>query len=78
MPDPHVREIGRVEDMDGYPLAVSIDYDTVAIGHPLGSNGSAWRLTSSQAEEFAQLFVSACWQAGQQAWRAPEEVTGGG
>ena len=70
MGDPSVRTIGCVKDEDGYPVSVGVNYDTVTIG--------VCRLNQAQQEEFARLFVSACWQAGQQAWRAPEEVTGGG
>jgi hypothetical protein len=53
------RLIGRVEDMDGWAFDVAVDHDTVAIGR--------YRLTQAQAEEFARLFISAVWQAGQQA-----------
>lgn len=66
MTDPHVRVTGQVEDMDGYPLAVGVDYDTVTIGHRAIVPGGPWRLTSHQAEEFAQLFVAACWEAAAQ------------
>lgn len=58
MPDPNVRDIGMVEDIDGTPLEVGVDYDTVVIG--------SRRLTQAQAEEFGHLFVSACWQAARQ------------
>jgi predicted alpha/beta-hydrolase family hydrolase len=55
MPDPFVRELGRVEDIDGAALAVGVDYDTVSIG--------GHRLASAQLEEFARLFTAAHWQA---------------
>ena len=61
MGDAYVREVGSVEDVDGVPLAVGVDYGTVTIGGP-GSRW-AWRLDSRQAETFAQLFTAACWQA---------------
>jgi hypothetical protein len=64
MSDPHVREIGRIEDMDGNVLTVGVDYDAVTIGWPTGPE---WRIESSQADEFAALYVSACWQAAAQA-----------
>jgi hypothetical protein len=55
MADPFVRELGRVEDIDGAALAVGVDYDTVSIG--------GHRLASAQLEEFARLFIAAHWQA---------------
>jgi hypothetical protein len=61
--DPYVRLLGQVEDADGYLLAIGVDGGTVTVGHPAGSEGSAWRLTCAQAEEFARLFVAASWQA---------------
>ena len=63
MGDPHVRAVGEVEDAGTHPLAVGVDYDTVTLGW---RGGVVWRLSSSAAEEFAQLFVSACWQAARQ------------
>jgi len=70
MADQYVREVGRVKDMDDMPLDVGVDYDSVTLGWP----GRQRRLTSAQAEEFAQLFVSACWQAGVQARQMAEET----
>ncbi|HXJ25031.1 MAG TPA: hypothetical protein VNH17_05005 [Streptosporangiaceae bacterium] len=55
MSDPHVRELGRVESLDGPRLYVGVDYDSVVV--------ESYRLTRAQAEEFAQLFISACWEA---------------
>ena len=69
MADPHVRELGTVEDLDGVRLVVDVDYDTVVLSScavPGAIPRASWRLTSAQAEEFAQLFVSACWQAARQ------------
>jgi len=65
MSDPYVREVGRIEDMDGTVLVVGIDRNTVTIGLP-GDAIPDWQLESSQAEEFARLFVRACWEAGAQ------------
>jgi hypothetical protein len=65
MPDPYVRILGEVTDMDGLRLGVGVDYDTVTIGRH--------QLTQAQAEEFARVFVSAVWQAGQQKARMDEE-----
>ena len=65
MPNPFVREIGRVTDLDGIPVTVGVDYDTVTI---MGA-----KLTASVAEKFAHLFVAAAWQAGRvqgAAWAA--------
>ena len=58
MANPYVREVGKLADMDGRLLPVGIDYYAVTIGN--------YRLTSGLAEEFARLFMSACWMAGQQ------------
>jgi hypothetical protein len=66
MSDKYVRVVGQVEDMEGIPLVIGVDYHTVTFGLP-GDAVPEWRLESSQAEEFAQLFVSACWQAARQA-----------
>ena len=56
MPDPYVRELGRVQDIDGIPVTVGVDYDCVTI--------SGARLTTGTCEEFARLLVAAAWQAG--------------
>ncbi len=66
MADPYVRCLGAVEDIDGLAISVGVDYDAVTVG--------LWRLTSGQAEEFAQLFVSACWEAGTNIRRMSEEA----
>ena len=59
MADPMVRAVGRIEPEENEcALVVGVDYDTVTIWA-----GSARRLTSAQAEEFARLFVAACWEA---------------
>ena len=75
MADPYVRETGRTEDMDGIALAVGVDYDAVSLGHG-HHTGPVWRLTQAQAEEFAHLFVAACWEAGQNARRMAEAGDG--
>ena len=70
MSDPSVRELGYVKDIDDTAVTIGVDYDAVTIGNYL----YAYRLDLGQAEEFARLFVSACWQAGQNARRMGEEV----
>lgn len=55
MSDPYVRELGRVRTIDGWEVTVGVDYDAVRVGHN--------RLSREAAEEFAQLFVAACWEA---------------
>jgi hypothetical protein len=59
MSGPCAREIGRVEDMDGRLIVVSADHDRVVLGGP----GASLVLTCAVAEEFAALFVAACWEA---------------
>lgn len=62
MSNPMVREVGRIEDIDGSKLVVGVDLDSVTIGY--ADDMEPIRLTFMAAGEFAQLFVSACWQAG--------------
>lgn len=73
MSNPYVREVGAVQDMDGQHLKMGVDYDSVTIGLP---GILLFRFTQAQAEEFAQLFVSAVWQAGQQKARMDGEAGG--
>ena len=63
MADQWVSWVGHVEDIDGVPLGIGVDYDCVTIG--------GCRFSLSECDQFAQLFVRACWQASaQQAERA--------
>jgi hypothetical protein len=66
MPDPYVREVGSVTDMDDRPVKVGVDHDTVTIDDHA--------LTRDQAEEFAHLFAAACWDAGENSGRMREET----
>jgi len=56
MPDPFVREIGRVTDLDGIPVTVGIDYDTVTI--------SGCKLSRVKLPDFIRLVFEAAWDAG--------------
>ena len=59
MIDPNVREVGRLTDLDGSDIVFTVDHGHVVVDYgPL--------LTQAQAEEFAQLFVRACWEAARQ------------
>jgi len=58
--DANVRVLGEVDDIDGRIIKVGVDYDTVSVAFA----GFEVRLGSAAAEEFAQLFVRACWRAG--------------
>jgi hypothetical protein len=69
MADPYVRETGAVLTVDGN-VRLGVDYDTVS----LLVAGQLVRLTADQQEEFAQLFVGAVWQAGQQKARMDGEA----
>lgn len=71
MADPYVRNLGYVVDIDGLRLLVGVNYDAVTLGF---TGEAQWSLTQDQAEEFAQLYVSACWQAGQNARRMAGEA----
>ena len=64
MSDPHVREIGRVADELGVSVRIGVHHDTVSVG--MGHSAQLAYLTAAQAEEFAQLFVRACWLAARQ------------
>jgi hypothetical protein len=57
MPDPFVRQLGDVTDIDGIPVTVGVDYDCVVI------DARDARLTGAALEEFARLFIAAHWQA---------------
>ena len=53
--DPRVRIIGHVADIDGRPVPVGVDFDTVSIaGH---------RLTRAEFEELQRLLGAASWEA---------------
>jgi hypothetical protein len=55
-----VRTLGHVTDIDGAQVLVGVDYDSVTIG----AGGRKVMLARTQCEEFGQLFIAACWEAG--------------
>lgn len=64
MCDPYVRVVGELTDScSDEAIVVGIDHDAVTI--QLGE-WPAIMLTSAQAEDFAQLFIKACWEAAAQ------------
>ena len=69
MSNPYVRPVGGVTDLDGRPVKVGVDYDSVSIDAP-----RFFRLGADQAQEFARLYVTACWEAGQNKHRMDEEA----
>jgi hypothetical protein len=69
--DPYVREVGRLAGVDGSTVTVGVNYDSVSIG---AGRGLVAQLTRTQAEEFAHLFVAACWEAGENARHMAAEV----
>ena len=69
MGDPYVRVLGSVTDMDGSIVHVGVNYDTVSVSNAVDSV-----FTREAAEEFARLFVAACWQAGANKRRMDDEV----
>jgi hypothetical protein len=73
MSDPRVRRTGEVYDIGDRAVIVGVDHDTVSIQ----VGGMQACLTSSQAEEFAQLFVAACWEAATQAGELAAGLTAG-
>ena len=71
----YIREAGRLDDYHERPLVVTVDYDTVIIGATAMDPG--FRLSVTEAEEFAGIFVAACWQAGRNAERMAMEASDG-
>ena len=61
-----MREIGRLEDGQGREIVVGADRGRVTLRTLHTRTDGAVELTSDRAEEFAQMFVSACWEAGRQ------------
>jgi hypothetical protein len=59
MPDPYVRRVGEVSDIDERPVIVGVDYDAVSI--VIG--GMEARLDGAAAADFAELFIRACQEA---------------
>jgi hypothetical protein len=57
----HGNVLGRVDDADGFAVSVGVYNGTVTVGDEF-----PYRFTQAQAEEFAQLFVRACWEAARQ------------
>jgi hypothetical protein len=76
--DPHAREIGRVEDDRGRVVIVGVDHDTVTLRTLHTRTSGAVTLSSYRAEEFGQLLVSACWQAGWHQGHASGQVAAEG
>ena len=77
MSDPYVRETGHMETSDGFTLSVGVDYDHVVICVGTWCPADGVALNSERAEEFAQLFVAAVRQAGQQKARMDAEAGNG-
>lgn len=67
MPDPFVREIGRLEDIDGKGGIIVVDYDAVSV--------FGWRFNFGQCEEL-QALISEAYEAAAANWekmRAADE-----
>lgn len=69
MADPYVRVLGEVTDLDDVRVGIGVDFDSITVGQ--------LRFGIDQAEELAQLFVSAVWQAGQSKARMDGEASHG-
>jgi hypothetical protein len=70
--NPYARTVGTVQDMHGRDLQVKVDHDAVVIG----AHYTEFPLTRAACEEFAQLFVAACWEAGANAELTRQEEAG--
>lgn len=69
-----VREIGRVEDGHGRIIVVGVDYGKVTLRTLHTRTHGAVTLDAARSEEFMQLYVRACWEAGADSERyAPDE-----
>jgi hypothetical protein len=65
-PLPGVRVIGHVEDLDGYRGTIGVVGNMVTVAASPSPVAPVLRLSRDQAEEFARLFVRACWEAAAQ------------
>ena len=65
MGDPLVREIGRVEDIDGEVVIVGIGHGMVTLCRP-DCAVPQWELPVETADELAAMLITACWQAASQ------------
>lgn len=72
MADSYVRSLGRAETIDGN-VGVGVDYDSVSLEY----GRDLIRMTRAQAEQFARLFVAACWEAGVNAAQMAAEARDG-
>ena len=61
--DPFVREVGRIMDDAGREIILGVDYGTVTLRTLRTRTSGAVELSPVLAEEFAQLYLSACWAA---------------
>jgi len=61
--DKFVREIGRIADDAGRVIVAGTDYGTVTLRTLHTRTSGAVELSPALAEEFGQLYVSACWAA---------------
>lgn len=73
MADPYVRTVGTIDDADGVPVVVGVDYSAVTVR----AGGSLIRLSLADSEGFAKLFVRASWLAGANAERMRQEASDG-
>jgi hypothetical protein len=75
--DPHVREIGRVEDDQGRIVIVGVSQGRVTLRTLHTRTGGAVELAQDRAEEFSQAFVAACWEAAAEALELARNRDGG-
>lgn len=76
MPDPYVREIGRLTDDVGRVVIVGVDYGAVTLRTLHTRTSGAVALGCAQAEELGQLYVSACWAAARDSERIGVALAG--
>lgn len=65
---PYRHIVGVIHAQSGKAIRIGVDHDSVTVS-------AEGPLTSSECEEFAQVFVSAVWCAGINAARMAQEVT---
>ena len=66
-----VRNLGHVVTMAGGLATVGVDHDVVVV------TADSAAFTCGQAEEFAHLYLAACWEAARYAGRMAAENTEG-
>jgi len=71
MGDPRIREVDRVEDIDGQALVIGVNYDAVTLGEP---HGKTWVFTRTGMDAVDRALNAASWEAADQGGRMAAEL----